>query len=217
MNQTFAYTRDDERLELDVSAQLSRINGLVDAYGWELTEHFHDNADDWLEPMFKRSAGARLADAASQGDAIIAHSAACLSYSATDFGTTVEWFQRKRVSVILVSETLRLAKSATDLAKVVAGELADGEKRRTYLNARIREVQQEVGRYMGGRVPFGWKTGENGILVKDEQQQSAIAKMRALRENGLSYRAIANKMEEEGIRISHQGVKHALSSARGLK
>jgi DNA invertase Pin-like site-specific DNA recombinase len=217
MNQTFAYTRDDERLELDADAQLSRIDGLVAAHGWELTEHFHDNASEWLEPMFKRSAGARLVEVASQGDAIIAHSAACLSYSATDFGTTVEWFQRKRVSVILVNETLRLAKSATDLAKVVAGELADGEKRRTYLNARIREAQQEEGRYMGGRVPFGWKTGEDGILLRDERQQAAIAQMRTLRENGLSYRAIASKMAEQGIAISHQGVKHALTSDRDLK
>ena len=217
MNQTFAYTRDDERLELDADTQLRRIEGLADAYGWELTEHFHDNPADWLEPMFKRPAGERLVDVASQGDTIIAHSAACLSYSATDFGTAVEWFQRKRVSVILVSETLRLAKSATDLAKVVANEFADGEKRRTYLNTRMREAQQEEGRYMGGRVPFGWRTGEDGVLVQDEEQQAAIGKMRSLRESGLSYRAISDKMAEEGIRISHQGVKRAITSDRDLR
>ena len=217
MNQTFAYTRDDKRLELNADAQLSRIRGLVDAQGWEFTKHFHDTADDWLQPMFKRAEGARLADLASHGDAIIAYSAACLSYSATDFGTIVEWFQRKRVAILLVNETLRLAKSATDLARVVAGELADGEKRRTYLNARTREAQQEEGRYMGGRVPFGWRTGEDGILIPDEQQQIAIAKMRAQRESGLSYRAIADEMVKEGIRISHQGVKRALTSDRDLK
>lgn len=216
MNQAFGYTRDDDRLELESTVQLTRIMGLVTAYGWDFTEHFHDEAEAWLEPLHQRPAGSRLVQAASKGDTVFIYSAACLSYSATDFARAVEWLHRKGVSVVLVSETLRLAKNATDVAKAVAGDLATGEKRRTHLNARAREAQQEEGRYMGGRTPFGWTVGEAGILVQDMEQQAAIARMRVLRESGLSYRAIEARMRDEGIRISHQGVKHALTSNRDL-
>lgn len=217
MNQAFGYTRDDDRLELTSSVQLTRIRGVVAAYGWDFTENFHDQAEAWLEPLHQRPEGARLIEAASQGDTVLVYSAACLSYSATDFARAVEWFHRKRVSVVLVSETLRLAKNATDVAKAVAEDLAAGEKRRTHLNARAREAQQEEGRYMGGRTPFGWTVGEAGILVQEVEQQAAIARMRALRESGLSYRAIETRMRDEGIRISHQGVKYALTSNRDLE
>ena len=129
MNQAFGYTRDDDRLELTSSVQLTRIMGLVAAYGWDFTENFHDQAEAWLEPVHQRPEGARLIEAASQGDTVFVYSAACLSYSATDFARAVEWFHRKRVSVVLVSETLRLAKNAggnpLDLTKDLALEIFD--------------------------------------------------------------------------------------------
>jgi putative DNA-invertase from lambdoid prophage Rac len=62
-------------------------------------------------------------------------------------------------------------------------------------------------------VPWGWRVGEAGELVPVPEQQSALKRMRTLREQGLALRTIAEKMKAAGVSISHAGVKKALQAA----
>ena len=41
--------------------------------------------------------------------------------------------------------------------------------------------QRARGRYLGGKVPFGYRVGENGALIEHEAEQEAIRAMIAMR------------------------------------
>jgi putative DNA-invertase from lambdoid prophage Rac len=78
--------------------------------------------------------------------------------------------------------------------------------------AMVKADQRERGRYLGGVVPFGWRVGEEGELVKVPEQQEAIHRMVELRAGGASLRAIAAKVIAAGHSISHVGVRNVLGA-----
>jgi putative DNA-invertase from lambdoid prophage Rac len=74
----------------------------------------------------------------------------------------------------------------------------------------VKRDQRRRGRYLGGKVPFGWRVGDDGALVEVPEQQRALKRMRKLRDDGMPLRTIAERMQTWGIQISHMGVKTAL-------
>jgi len=63
---------------------------------------------------------------------------------------------------------------------------------------------------------FGWRRDKEGGLVPEASEQSAIARMRALRGEGLSLRAIRDRLAAEGMKVSHVAVGNALKTAAPL-
>ena len=64
----------------------------------------------------------------------------------------------------------------------ILAAIAEFERER--IGERIRDAkrhQQRTGQYLGGDRPFGWRIGEDGALIEDETEQSALAEMRDLR------------------------------------
>ena len=80
--------------------------------------------------------------------------------------------------------------------------------------ARWKADQKARGRYLGGKVPFGFRLGESGELVAHAGEQEAIREMAALRAQGHTLRAIADAVRAKGLRISHEGVAGVLRAAR---
>jgi DNA invertase Pin-like site-specific DNA recombinase len=78
--------------------------------------------------------------------------------------------------------------------------------------AEVKRDQRQRGQYLGGAVPLGYVLGENGELVPE--QQRAIARMRKLRDQGLAFQTISEKMKAAGLAISHMGVKNVLREGR---
>jgi len=54
------------------------------------------------------------------------------------------------------------------------------------------------GRYLGGKVPFGFRRGDDGELVEVPAEQEAIREMVAHRAQGKALRAIAEAMQATG-------------------
>jgi DNA invertase Pin-like site-specific DNA recombinase len=105
------------------------------------------------------------------------------------------------------------------IAKLVFTILsAVAEAERDRIRERIATVkadQRARNRYLGGKVPFGYRVGVAGELVEDGRQQEAILEMKRLREQlGLSLRDIAADMQGRGVRISHEGVAEVLRRPR---
>jgi putative DNA-invertase from lambdoid prophage Rac len=93
---------------------------------------------------------------------------------------------------------------------------AVAEAERDRIRERIRDVkadQRKRQRYLGGIVPFGWRIGEDGALVEVPEQQFAIQRIVELRRKGLSLRAISASIAEDGVKLSHEGVKNVLAAA----
>jgi putative DNA-invertase from lambdoid prophage Rac len=80
--------------------------------------------------------------------------------------------------------------------------------------ATVKADQRARGRYLGGKLPFGWRLGDDGDLVESPEQQQAIARMKTLRRAGMSLRAIASEMAGAGHRLSHEGVKKIIGAAQ---
>ncbi len=81
----------------------------------------------------------------------------------------------------------------------------------------MKADQKARGRYLGGKIPFGFRRGADGKLVPHEAEQEAILGMIALRGQGRALRAIAKVMEAKGHRISHEGVAGILKASLDLR
>jgi hypothetical protein len=60
---------------------------------------------------------------------------------------------------------------------------------------------------------FGFSVSEDGTLVPEPIEQAAIVRMRYLKAEGLSLRAIAAAITGEGLPITHAAVKKVLDRA----
>jgi putative DNA-invertase from lambdoid prophage Rac len=88
----------------------------------------------------------------------------------------------------------------------IAAAFAEAERDR--IRERIGQVkadQKARGRYLGGKVPFGFRRGDDGELVPHKAEQEAIREMVELRAQGKALRAIAAVAQTKGHRISHEG------------
>src|SRR5271157_3941133 len=201
----------DEGVSLE--EQIRRIEGRALEQGWQVAETFIERGISGSVPLGDRPEGARLVAALQSGDIVISAKLDRMFRSALDALTVIRDFQRRRISLWLLD--LGGDVSGDGIAKLVLTILAAiAEFERERIGERIRDAkrhQRRTGQYLGGDRPFGWRISEDGGLIEDEAEQSALAEIRVLRAAGSSYRSIAAHMKKtRGILISHQGVKRAL-------
>jgi hypothetical protein len=79
--------------------------------------------------------------------------------------------------------------------------------------SQAKADQKARGRYLGGKIPFGFRLGESGELVAHEGEREAIREMIALRAQGRPLRTIADAVRAKGYRISHEGVAGVLRAS----
>jgi DNA invertase Pin-like site-specific DNA recombinase len=201
----------DEGVSLD--EQIRRIEGRALEQGWQIAEVFVERGVSGSIPLGDRPEGARLLTALQPGDIVIAAKLDRMFRSALDALNVIRDFQRQRISLWLLD--LGGDVSGDGIARLVLTILAAiAEFERERIGERIRDAkrhQRRSGQYLGGDRPFGWRVGEDGMLVEDEAEQRALADMREMRDAGTSFRSIAAQIEQtHGIQISHQGVKRVL-------
>ena len=90
-----------------------------------------------------------------------------------------------------VSGTMDLTLKAL-LAEVYRKEISEK-------TLRAMAFKRQRGEKLGGDVPFGFRAVD-GKLVVDESEQAVIHRIQAHRKRGLSLRAIAAKLQEQGAR-----------------
>ena len=98
-----------------------------------------------------------------------------------------------KVGLVSLRESLDSTGPVGKLIFAVVGGVAEFE--RDLLRERTRNgmAQAKLEGHVAGRAPFGYRR-ENGILVKVEQEQKALAKARRLRRQGRSLRQVAAAM-----------------------
>lgn len=81
-----------------------------------------------------------------------------------------------------------------------------------------RRIKKANGGYAGGQPPFGYRGGDaSGELVPDEVEQAVLSRMRSLHADGLSTRAIAEAVNDEGLTTRKGGQWSSASVARLLR
>jgi predicted transcriptional regulator YheO len=81
--------------------------------------------------------------------------------------------------------------------------------------ALVKDHLRKQGRYLlGGAVAAGFTVDEDGNLRADRNRKVHKAMMQQLSDEGLSSRAIAARMQDRGLTISHNTVYRCLTDRR---
>jgi DNA invertase Pin-like site-specific DNA recombinase len=81
--------------------------------------------------------------------------------------------------------------------------------------AQVKQDQKDRGRYLGGKVPFGFRVGDDGGLKPDAAEQALITHARTLRSDGATLRAIQAVLEaQHGRKLSLDALHRVIAQER---
>ena len=195
---------------LDV--QRRQIEGYCLMHGMELASVVVEEGISGSTPLDRRPAGGALFAGLSKGDVVIAAKLDRLFRSALDALQVVESLKSRGIRLHLLDLGGDIAGNGlSKLFLTIAAAFAEAERDR--IRERISVVkadQRKRGRYLGGKVPFGYRADAEGALVANEEEQDVIALIHRLRGEKKSLRAIADAVRATGCELSHQGVAEVL-------
>ena len=213
MTRTVAYIRvsTDKQAEHGVSldAQRAKVEAYASLYDLDLVAVLVDagvSAKTLDRPALSEALG--MLDG-GEADALLVVKLDRLTRSVRDLGTLVEtYFARSTGPALMsVSEQIDTRSAAGRLVLNVLASVAQWEREATgeRTSAALAHKKSQ-GEYTGGRVPYGWTLGADGVnLVPCEPEQAVTREARTLRAAGLSLRAVARELEAAGFRTRKGG------------
>jgi putative DNA-invertase from lambdoid prophage Rac len=203
----------NEGESLDV--QRRQIEGYALMHGLTLAGVLVEEGVSGSVPVEDRPVGGPLLARLERGDIVIAAKLDRLFRSALDALKVVESLKTRGVKLHLLDLGGDIAGNGlSKLFLTIAAAFAEAERDR--IRERIGQVkadQKARGRYLGGKVPFGFRRGDAGELVEIPAEQEAIREMVTLRAQGKALRTISKAVQAKGHRISHEGVAGVLRAA----
>jgi DNA invertase Pin-like site-specific DNA recombinase len=199
---------------LDV--QRRQLEGWAHMQGQRLDAVFVERGISGSVPLVQRLEGARLWAGLRRGDTVVAAKLDRLFRSALDALQAVEELKDRGVALVLLD--LGGDISGNGLSKLfltIAAAFAEAERDRIRERvAQVKRDQRQRGRYLGGRIPYGFRVGEEGALEPVPEQQAAIRRASELRAAGAPLRAIRAALEAElGARVSLDALARVIRKA----
>jgi putative DNA-invertase from lambdoid prophage Rac len=211
----YAYVRvsTDRQAEEGESlgVQERTIAGYAMMHGMAVDRTFVERGVSGAKPIAQRPEGAKLLETLQPGDVVIAAKLDRLFRSALDALEVHAQFIKRGIGLHLIDLGGDIANGLSKLFYTIAVAFAEAERDR--IRERVlgsKADQKKRGRFLGGTAPFGWRVVADGALVEVPEQQATIRKIRQLRQDGLSLRAIAGRI---GGAVSHVTVKSILFAA----
>ena len=188
-----------------LGVQERQIKGWAMMRGEDVADIIVERGVSGSVPVSKRPEGGRLWKLAKRGDTIVVARLDRLFRSALDALQSVEECQRRGVSLVVIDGLGEI--TGNGMAKAfLTISAAFAELERDTIRERVSTVkadQKTRGRYLGGKVPFGFVVGEAGELVEVAEEQAMIEVARSMRRDGKPLRAIQSAIEaNHGRRIS---------------
>jgi len=141
--------------------------------------------------------GALQALKTGKAEALIVVKLDRLTRSVADLGHLVENYFTK-AALLSVSEQIDTRSASGRLVLNILASVSQWELQ--VIGERTSVVKQSMkaqGKFIGGSIPYG-KTLEGGVLLDNPYEMEVIAKTKALKAKGLSLRAIATVLSEQG-------------------
>ena len=194
--------------------QRQRIEGIARAEGLELVAVFTDAATSGGVPLVQREQGKALLELVHPGDVIVGLKLDRLFRDAGDAVQTLKHLRKRKVGLIL--RDLGLGDlTGSNVSGLIFGLLASvADFERSRIAERIKEAkayQKAQGRFLGGRVPFGYTKADT---VEDGRVRSYLEPLepiheeaRRLRAQGYSTRLAAGHFRAIGHSVSASGVR----------
>jgi site-specific DNA recombinase len=219
---TVGYVRvsTDKQAEHGVSleAQEAKIRAMATVHGTGLAEVIVDGGES--AKSLNRPGMARLLAMVDAGavKVVIIAKLDRLTRSVKDLCSLLELFEKRKVTLISVAESLDTGSAAGRLVLNIMTAVSQwereaiGERTRDALRHKRSEGQRV------GNIPFGSRLGGDGQrLEPDPAEQEALTQIRVLRNNGETLRGIAAALNHRAYR-TRRGTPWRLESvARVLK
>jgi putative DNA-invertase from lambdoid prophage Rac len=196
---------EGESLEL----QQRQLEGYAHMHGLKITKIEIEKGVSGSIPVEERKVGGPLFAKLEKRDIVIAAKLDRLFRSALDALNVVASLKERGVFLHLLDLGGDIAGNGlSKLFLTIAAAFAEAERDR--IRERIGQSkadQKARGRYLGGKIPFGWRRGDDGALVVVEAEQQAIREMIRLRlEERQPLRVVVEAMAKRGHKISHQSI-----------
>lgn len=211
----------DEQANEGVSLdnQRKRIEAFCIAKDWTLVDVYEDAGKSGKD--LKRNGIQQLITDAkdSKFDIVVIYKLDRLTRSVKDLGYLIELFDKHGIAFSSVSDNFDTTTANGRLVLNILGSVAQWE--RDIIVERTREAlayKRELGQKTGGDVPFGYDVTDDGTLVENPKEQKVARHIRQLRDEGMSYNAIAKALNSKGYTTkrgcswTHKQVKRALAA-----
>lgn len=195
----YGYARVSTQAQADegesLEVQQRQIEGWCHMQALRLDTMFVERGVSGSVKVTERPRGGAMWSALKPGDVVVAAKLDRLFRSALDALQSVEDLRARGVSLVLLD--LGGDISGNGLSKLfltIAAAFAEAERDR--IRERISQTkkdQKDRGRYLGGKIPFGYRVAAGG-LVEVPGEQAMIAEALALRGSGLPLRAIQEEL-----------------------
>jgi len=206
----------DQGVSLD--AQEAKIRAMATVRGSDLDEVIVDGGESAKD--LNRPGVQRLLSVVNGGkvDAVIVAKLDRLTRSVKDLCALLELFEKRKVALISVAESLDTGSAAGRLVITIMGAVSQWE--REAIGERTRDAlrhKRSQGRRVGN-IAFGSRLAADGEhLEADPAEQAALAEIRQLRHSGATLRGIAAALNHRAYR-TRRGTPWRLESvARVLK
>jgi putative DNA-invertase from lambdoid prophage Rac len=177
-----------------LAAQQQQIAGYAMMKGWQVAEHFVERGVFGSTPLAARPEGSRML-AVGKGDIIVTAKLDRAFRSAANALAVLEEFKMQGVGLHMID--LGGDVTSNGISKMVftiLAAVAEGERDR--IRERIRDAKRHLtsqGVFGGGKRPFGYDIvldGETSRMVPNAAEMAVIGRMKAMRQEGATYRAI---------------------------
>jgi DNA invertase Pin-like site-specific DNA recombinase len=210
-------TAEQEKNGLSLETQRRQIEGWAAVKGWDVSKVYVESGVSGSVPLYDRPEGKRLVDSLSPGDVIITSKLDRLFRSAADALGTLEAIKAQGVALHMID--LGGDVTGNGISKMVftiLAAVAEGERDR--IRERIFDAKRDRaarGIFNGGLRTFGYDIdgeGKERRLVPNAHEQRVLARGRALRAKGKTYRDVADAWAAEfGMKKDPKTIQRMLS------
>ena len=203
-------TRQAEEGEsLDV--QQRTLTGYAMMHGLKLDRTFVERGVSGSVPLGDRPEGATLLAGLKPGDVVVTAKLDRMFRSALDALDVIAKLKARTVGLHMIDLGGDVTGNGiSKLVVTILAAVAEAERERTRERvAQVKADQRERGRYLGGKVPFGFRV-DGATLVPDEAQQGAIRQAQKLRAEGQTLRAIQTVLRDGGQVLSLDALHRVL-------
>lgn len=205
---------------LSLENQESKIKAYAALYGHELIDIIVD-AGFSAKSLMRPGMQAALAHLDSgNADGILILKLDRLTRSTADMGNLIDRYFSEKAgkALVSVSDQIDTTTAGGRLVLNVLTSVAQWE--REVIAERTRDALTAKGRRgerKGGQAPIGTRW-ESKTLVANAEESKAVELIKALRDSGMSLRAIVEELNDRGVPMERKGAKwHLTTVARILK
>ena len=197
---------------LSLDTQRQQITGYAMMKGWQISEFFVEAGVSGSVPLADRPEGRRLLSSLQPGDVIITAKLDRAFRSASDALGTLEQLKDDKIALHMLD--LGGDVTGNGVSKLVFTILsAVAENERDRIRERVRDAKRHRASqrlFNGGKRPFGFDVvgeGKNKQLVPNALEQAALARAKAMRDEGKSLRDVAKVWAEAPYNLSKLDAK----------